>query len=193
MKTKSSNVLQVVLTLGLSALMIVMISDLSYSRKKGTGKISFKGKTIKINYAKHKKAKVKCKKCHTKHKCKKYHRKKCGTCHGVKKKIEKHESNSVQKSPSSQARPSGTGLATQPVAGSQLSAVQSLPSSQVGGSVPTQIPDTQKSRVVQASASSQTGAGPGMQLPASQVSAPLQKSPSSHSPASTQPLQLSKS
>src|SRR3990172_1154910 len=37
--------------------------------------------------------------------------------------------------------PPGVGVCTQPVAGSQLSAVQRVPSSQSGGGPPTQTPD----------------------------------------------------
>src|SRR5438094_86878 len=62
-------------------------------------------------------------------------------------------SSPLQNRPSEQEVPSGTGLLKQPVAGSQASLVQALPSLQTKGV-------------------------PGEQAPARQVSAPLQASPS---------------
>lgn len=92
MKSTPRGVVQVALTLGLSILMIAMISDLSHSKKNGTGTIKVAGKTIKIDFLKHKNAdpKVKCKDCHVKHKCEKYHRKDCNGCHGTGKKVDQH-------------------------------------------------------------------------------------------------------
>src|SRR5437870_4086921 len=46
------------------------------------------------------------------------------------------------------------GVCTQPVAGSHESSVQTLPSSQLGGALPTHLPPPQMSTVVQASPSS---------------------------------------
>jgi hypothetical protein len=62
----------------------------------------------------------------------------------------------VQASPSSQA--ATLFVFRQPVAGSQLSSVQRLPSSQLGGAPPTHAPALQVSLVVQASPSSQAAA-----------------------------------
>ncbi len=64
-------------------------------------------------------------------------------------------SASVQKLPSSHVVPSARFALTQPEAGSQLSAVHWLESSQLGGGPPMQKPLTQESAVVQALKSSQ--------------------------------------
>lgn len=61
------------------------VSNLSYSKKKGTGSIHVAGKTVKVSYDKHKAAGIKCKDCHVKHKDGKFHREDCTTCHGKKK------------------------------------------------------------------------------------------------------------
>jgi hypothetical protein len=112
-------------------------------------------------------------------------------------------SNVVQALPSSQA--AALLVLTQPVAGSHESSVQVLPSSQFGGTPPTQTPPPQVSPVVQASpslqatvllvlthpvagshesvvqilASSQPGGAPPTQRPALQVSPAVQALPSS--------------
>jgi len=98
------------------------------------------------------------------------------------------------------------GVATHPVAASQVSVVQTSPSSQLGGGPPTHTPPTQMSFVVQALPSSQAeelgllvqptagsqvsvvqtlpssqlGAGPPTHAPAEQVSAVVHGLPSSH-------------
>ena len=65
-----------------------------------------------------------------------------------------HMSSRVQRSPSLHSVPLSTGVFWTPAAGSQLSAVHSLPSS--GSSMsPAQAPDLQRSSMVHASASSQ--------------------------------------
>ena len=61
----------------------------------------------------------------------------------------------VQRLPSSQAVRSASVVWVQPLAGSQPSAVQLLPSLQSGGGPPTQLPPAQVSAVVQALPSSQ--------------------------------------
>jgi hypothetical protein len=61
----------------------------------------------------------------------------------------------LQSVPSRQGVPSVTGGFWQPRSESQLSAVQTFPSSQFGGGPPIQIPLTQESAVVQASESLQ--------------------------------------
>ena len=116
----------------------------------------------------------------------------------------------AQRSPVVQASPSLHGAVlcawTQPAAGSQLSSVQTLPSSQPRGDPATQTPPLQESTVVhglpslqeavllawaqpeagsQLSSvhtfpSSQSGAGPPTQAPPLQVSAVVQASASSH-------------
>jgi hypothetical protein len=121
----------------------------------------------------------------------------------------------VQASPSSQA--AVLLVLTHPVAGSQLSSVHELPSSQSGAGPPTQAPLPHVSAVVQASPSSQaavlfvlthpvagshessvqilpssqTGGGPPLQAPPPQVSPDVQASPSSQAAvllALTQPV-----
>src|SRR5438128_6343968 len=116
----------------------------------------------------------------------------------------------VQASPSSQD--AVFGVCTQPVAGSQLSSVHPLLSSQFRGGPPTHSPSLQVSSVVQALPSSQgsvfgtwrqpscgsqlssvqplwsshEGAAPGVHWLSTQVSKPLQKLPSSQSAPLTQ-------
>src|SRR5262249_58642626 len=60
----------------------------------------------------------------------------------------------VQRLPSSHGVRSASVVWVQPVAGSQLSAVQLLPSLQLGGGPPTQLPPAQVAAVVQALPSS---------------------------------------
>jgi hypothetical protein len=115
-----------------------------------------------------------------------------------------HVSPTVQASPSSHG--SALSVCTQPVAGSQLSSVQTFPSSQSGGAPPTQVPSEHVSPVVQASPSShgsvvsvctqspvagsqlssvqslpslQSGGAPPTQVPPEHVSPTVQASPSS--------------
>ena len=66
----------------------------------------------------------------------------------------------------------------QPLAGSQLSVVHALPSSQSTGSL-TQLLFTQRSFVVHALLSSQSGGGPPTQEPPEHLSAVVQALPSS--------------
>lgn len=61
-----------------------------------------------------------------------------------------HESTPLQNRPSSQLVPSARFACAQPVAGTQLSAVQTFPSLQISAGPPTQTPPEQVSLVVQA-------------------------------------------
>ena len=68
---------------------------------------------------------------------------------------------------------------------SQLSSVHALPSSQLGGVLPTQLPRLQTSTVVHALLSLQGRITPPVHTPATQLSLAVQVLPSSHAPPLT--------